>query len=158
MKKEIANTQSDNKEPLLSKYIDDKCVIYIISTSMGNDSQIHTSISYSENDQFHKIIRGDFYQEAIEMLTTAVNNRTIERNYFKLYCELLDGSLSDEEFDALINQNEEDYIVSENIEPEPSQVSLALKLSERIKDVKSINDLASLFSFNPKSIEQLAIE
>ncbi len=125
---------------------------------MDNDSQIHRSISYSKNDQYIKIIKGDFYQETIEMLTTAVNNRTIERNYFKLYCELLDGSLSDEEFDALINQNEEDYIVSENIEPEPSQVSLALKLSKRIKDVKSINDLASLFSFNPKLIEQLAIE
>ncbi|HMM18342.1 MAG TPA: hypothetical protein PKC47_12555, partial [Petrimonas sp.] len=128
------------------------------STPMGNNLQVHKSISFSENNQFHKIISGDIYRDAIEMLTTAVNNRTIERNYFKLYCELLDGSLSDEEFDALINQNEEDYIVSENIEPEPSQVSLALKLSKRIKDVKSINDLASLFSFNSKSIEQLAIE
>lgn len=156
--KKITNTQSKIKEPILSTYVDDQCVIYTLSTSMDNDSQIHKSISYSKNNQFHKIIRGDIFLEAIEMLTTAVNNRTIERNYFKLYCELLDGSLSDEEFDALINQNEEDYIVRENIEPEPSQVSLALKLSQSIKDVKSINDLASLFSFNPKSIEQLAIE
>ena len=30
-----------------------------------------------------------------ELMTRAVNNRTRERNYFKLYCEMLDGNITE---------------------------------------------------------------
>ncbi len=92
------------------------------------------------------------------MLFKAVNNRTRERNYFQLYCNLLDGSITEREFDETIANREDDYIIDESESPSVNKVSLALSLSRKIKDVNSITDLSSLFSFNPNSLENLVLK
>lgn len=41
-----------------------------------------------------------------DLYIRAINNRTRERNYFKLYSSLLRGDISDEDFDEEIDKNE----------------------------------------------------
>jgi hypothetical protein len=157
-KDKITKYQYDNDYHIEdSKFESDNCIIYTRAFSSG-EMKIHHSISVSRGDEFINIISGNTEKEVIDLLFTAVNNRTRERNYFKLYCDLLDGTITEEQFDEEIAKKESDYIVDESEDPSLYKVSLAIKLAKHIKDVDSINDLSSLFSFNPKSIEKLAIE
>lgn len=85
---------------------------------------------------------------------TAVNNRTRERNYFKKYVELLEGTISDEDFDKAIEDNEDDYVIQEDKEPTLEDVRCVLEMAPELKDVDSVEDLASLFSFKPNSMQK----
>ena len=93
-----------------------------------------------------------------QLLLRAVNNRTRERNYFRLYSQLLDKEISDDEFDKEIEENEDDYVVSNNKEADIHDIELALSLSQYIKDVKDVDDMADLFSFNNNSIRKSLLE
>lgn len=118
----------------------------------------HLTLSISSENEFMDIISGKTAEEVVDMLFKAVNNRTRERNYFQLYCNLLDGSITEREFDETIANREDDYIIDESESPSVNKVSLALSLSRKIKDVNSITDLSSLFSFNPNSLENLVLK
>ena len=98
------------------------------------------------------------FNEVVDMLIDAVNNRTRERNYFKKYSELLEETITEDEFDSEIEKNEDDYVVGSHIKPTPRQLQHALKLIQRIKDVESTEDLSSLFSFNTSFINNLALK
>ena len=89
-----------------------------------------------------------------ELLIKAVNNRTRERNYFKMYSELLSGDLSDEKFDSEIENNEDDYVLPVGDHVGLNDIELALKVTPQIKGVKSIDDFAALFSFSEDSIRK----
>ena len=52
-----------------------------------------------------------------DLMTRAINNRTRERNYFKLYCDMLGGNITEDEFDREIEQNEDKYIIKQDCEP-----------------------------------------
>lgn len=93
-----------------------------------------------------------------QLLIRAVNNRTRERNYFKLYNQLLDKEITDEEFDKEIEENEDDYVVSNSEEADISDVKLALSLSPYLKDVKDVDDMADVFSFSNESIRKSLAE
>lgn len=89
-----------------------------------------------------------------DLLITAVNNRTRERNYFRKYCELLEGQLSDEAFDKEIEENRDEYVVSLGKEADLTDINLALKISPYLKDVQDPDDMATLFSFSRKSMQK----
>ena len=93
----------------------------------------------------------------VNMLIEAVNNRTRERNYFRKYSELLEGIITDEEFDKELVDNEEEYVVSSHIKPSTEELTIALQLADRIKDVENTEDLASLFSFDSTHLDKLAL-
>lgn len=92
------------------------------------------------------------------LFTTAVNNRTRERNYFKKYIELLEGRISDDEFDKEIENNEDEYVITEDKEPTSEDILIALEIASSLKDVKDIEDVASLFSFKPYSMQRCLTE
>jgi hypothetical protein len=152
----VKHQSGSNIQTEITLMVSENCIIKAEGLSSGN-IKMHHAISVSKGDEFINIISGRASDEIIDMLLDAVNNRTRERNYFQLYCNLLDGSITDQEFDETIAKNEDDYIVDESKTPSLHEASLALKLSRRIKNVDSINDVSSLFSFNPNSLEQLAI-
>lgn len=89
-----------------------------------------------------------------DLLIRAVNNRTRERNYFKLYSLLLENKISDDEFDKMIERNEDDYVVSQNFKADLNDIRLALFLISEIKDIKDVDDMAALFSFSYGSIRK----
>jgi predicted nucleotidyltransferase component of viral defense system len=128
----------------------DNHVVHVTNFYQGDGSAIHFAVGASKNDAFYKAISGN--ADVIELLIKAVNNRTVERNYFKLYCEMLDSSITEDEFDKIIKANESDYVIDETDEPDEAKIKTALELIKQIKGVNSMNDFTSLFSFNPKKL------
>lgn len=89
-----------------------------------------------------------------ELMTRAINNRTRERNYFKLYCDMLDGNITEDEFDREIEQNEDKYIIKQDFDASVEDIEVALEVSPSIMDVKSPDDMAEIFSFSKKSMQK----
>ena len=95
------------------------------------------------------------------MLCHAIDNRTIERNYFKLLSDFLEGLITEHEFDTEILKHEDLYVVSTDINPSLEQVEKALYIAENLKQkIDNSSDLSTLFSFNPTLTDQhlLAID
>lgn len=93
-----------------------------------------------------------------QLLIRAVNNRTRERNYFRLYNQLLEKEITEEEFDREIDEKEDEYVVSNNEEADKNDIEIALALCSYLKDVKDVDDMADLFSFNDASIHKSLAE
>lgn len=89
-----------------------------------------------------------------ELMTRAINNRTRERNYFKLYSEMLDGDISEEEFDKEIEQNEDKYLIKQDKDASVEDIEVALEVSPSLMDVTSPDDMAEVFSFSEKSMQK----
>lgn len=131
------------------------CAMEVYEVGVGNGVKHHFSHAVSVGDTFMDLLTGEKYKKIIEMLITAVNNRTIERNYFKKYSEIGDEFITEEEFEEELDNNTQEYIVKQDGDPDFETVDIALKLAERIKDVESLDDLSSLFSFSPLALESL---
>lgn len=94
-------------------------------------------------------------QKTIELLFQAVNNRTVERNYFRLYSQLLEGTISEEFFDQEIASNEDDYVIVTDKRPSFEDLRTALLLVTKIKDINNSTDLSTAFSFSPDETDKL---
>lgn len=146
------NLFAGNSETTVTIINTDSICAEVRTLNKGN-KYVHEAFVICNDDEFIKSICGE--NEAIKLLLKAVNNRTIERDYFKLYCEMLDNTISEEEFDSTIAANENEYIVSESDIPSQIQLEIALKLSKYIKRINSINDFTSLFSFNYNELHKI---
>jgi hypothetical protein len=146
-----------NKATVIT-YMSDSCSMVAQEISDNGEQRSYNAIVLTKNNDFFELLSGKVYRESIEMLIKAINNRTIERDYFRLYCDMLDKTISEEDFDKIIDDNESDYVVDESEIPSVGKLKLAFELSKHIKSVYNVNDLSSLFSFNPESINKLAIE
>ena len=89
-----------------------------------------------------------------ELMTRAINNRTRERNYFKLYSDMLDGNISEEEFDKEIEENEDKYLIKQDKDASIEDIEVALEVSPSLMDVASPDDMAEVFSFSEKSMQK----
>lgn len=98
-------------------------------------------------------IAGVDYSEMVDLLTRAVNNRTRQRNYFRLQNNLLEGLISEDDFYKEIEEKEDDYVVEEVETPTPERLRHALILSQGIKDVQNSEDLSFLFSFSSEATD-----
>lgn len=95
-----------------------------------------------------------FDEKLANLLVEAVNNRTRERNYFRKYIELLEGEISEDEFEKEIIENEDEYVRSLDKSPDLVDLKLALSIAHKIKDIKTLDDFTSLFSFNEQIVEK----
>lgn len=93
-----------------------------------------------------------------DLLVKAVNNRTIERDFFRLYSNFLEGNISEDEFNQSIDDEPEKFVLKSDKIPSTEELLLALKLSDEINDVNDTEELASLFSFNTFEIENMLNE
>lgn len=142
---------------------------------MANDSNnVSVSVSMIDNDRISMIAVSDgihtafagvadnketdfiMYsaEKAFNLLVTAVNNRTRERNYFKKYSEFLDNEISEDDFDNEIDNNEDDYVVPAGIDASIDDVKMALHIAPLLKGIHSTDDFTSLFSFTDKSVQK----
>jgi hypothetical protein len=94
------------------------------------------------------------YSEMQELLTRAVNNRTRQRNFFRLQNSMLEGLITEEEFYKTLEENEDDYVVEELESPSHDRIEHALNLTQGIKDVNNSEDFANLFSFSTAVADQ----
>ena len=77
-----------------------------------------------------------------DLYVRAINNRTRERNYFKLYSSLLRGDISD------------DYVVPAGVDADLTEIEFALQVTPKLKNVETTDDFMALFSFNDKSVHK----
>lgn len=110
-----------------------------------------TFASVANKARFFSISTADRLKE---LMTRAINNRTRERNYFKLYCDMLDGNITEDEFGREIEQNEDKYIIKQDCDASVEDIEVALEVSPSIMDVKSPDDMAEIFSFSEKSMQK----
>lgn len=89
-----------------------------------------------------------------DLYVRAINNRTRERNYFKLYSSLLRGDISDDDFDEEIDKNEDDYVVPAGVDADLTEIEFALQVTPKLKNVETTDDFMALFSFNDKSVHK----
>jgi predicted nucleotidyltransferase component of viral defense system len=148
----ISQSSNDNTEHKSTRILGNGYEVRSDDFYQGKHS-IHIATIVSKDNAFYKAISGN--SDAIELLIKAVNNRTRERDYFRLYCEMLDSSITEEEFDEKIKSNGDDYVINESDEPDEAKIKIALKLIKHINGINSIDDFTSLFSFNPKKIETI---
>jgi len=90
-----------------------------------------------------------------DLLIRAINNRTRERNYFKLLSSLLENEITEEEFDQEIDQNEDEYVVSTDQKVDLNSLKFILSNYKRIKDVNDMDDLSALFSLDKKLLNRI---
>lgn len=119
----------------------------VVEAFKKTDEDVTYFFGVSKGESIIKRIVGD--SEVYDMLIRAVNNRTRERNYFRLYSDLLSSAITEEEFDKEIEEHEDEYVVESNVIPNKQVIEQALHLASKIKDVETSEDISSLFSFNP---------
>lgn len=85
-----------------------------------------------------------------QMLVDAINNRTRERNYYHLYSRLLEGEITEDEFDREIDENTDDYVISTDKIPTEQEFHDAIALADHIKGIETTGDIETLFSFSGK--------
>lgn len=105
----------------------------------------------ADNDVFKKT----FNDDQTQLLLKAVNNRTRERNYFRLYSQFLDNEITAEEFEKEIDDHEHLYVVDTSDSPSEVELSTASKLAKHILSVDSLDDFFSLFSFSEEKAVKL---
>lgn len=117
-----------------------------ISIQSENNNVFFAGISKGSS-VINRII-GVNYEEMMELLIRAVNNRTRQRNFFRLYNNMLEGIITEEVFYKTIEENEDDYVVEEIEVPTKERLGHALYISKSIKNVDNSEDLSTLFSFS----------
>ncbi len=120
-----------------------------------NNNEITSFSGVSYKNSIFEILNGGVNKKICNFLIRAINNRTIERNYFRLYSELLENVINEDEFNKEIEEHEDDYVIQNNISPSREDIMLVLNISRDIKDIQSSEDLSSLFSFNSIEVDKL---
>lgn len=88
------------------------------------------------------------------LLLRAVNNRTRERNFFRLYTDLLEQNITEEEYSRQLEEQQDEYVLPLPVDADMTDIETAVQLSKHIKGVKSMDDFQSLFSFSDGSIHR----
>ncbi len=91
-----------------------------------------------------------------ELIKRAFNNRTRERNYYRLYSSLLEGDITEEEFDAEIENNETLYVIDTPKSASKEDIYFSVCVSRGWMDVDSTDEFSSLFELDTDSIESYA--
>lgn len=162
----VNNMKSTELQPLIAsgEYIGAPDEIAIQGEQMFLHMRYHSGseITFFEGacvgNYFFRHLMGDYYSVLRNTLIQAINNRTRERNYFRLYSEMLEEIISEEEFDEELRNNPDEYIVKLNHRPTQEEIQVALNASDDIKDLSSLEDLQTLFSFAPDQVKQLLIQ
>lgn len=123
---------------------------YLDMAVLSNDTKTEF-VGVADNSILPKVI--DVLTGTREaLLVDAVNNRTRERNYYRLYSQLLENQISDEDFDREIDERPDDYVVPITKTPSETEFYQAMQLSEHIKDADTIGNIESLFSFKENAV------
>lgn len=132
----------------------------ILTFQVGEDMKMMMA-SDGEVTAFSGVAKNSFFtlqespvDKVKDFLVRAVNNRTRERNFFKLYSRLLDKEIDEDEFDRIIEDHEDDFVVSQDQNADLNDLRLALFLASDIKDVEDPDDVAALFSFSHESLRK----
>ena len=150
-------SSGDINSVVQSRYKDDDMEFHTMTFHRENQQSKSITIfaGVSKNNSFIDRFTGKSFQKPYELLIKAINNRTVERDYFRLYSELASGIISEEDFNKELDENEDNYVIQNDIIPTMEELKIAIMLVQEIKDVNTSEDLSSLFSFNSIEIDRL---
>ena len=100
----------------------------------------------------NKFTPKEFNQQQFELLITAFNNRTRELNYFILYSRLLDGYVTQSEFDKEIETNPDKYAVNSPRPRTGDEIMYATLISQNLMGVDETGELQALFEIDDESL------
>lgn len=129
--------------------LNNKTLNAVISTTNIDMQVTSTCVLMSMSNSTHI-----FFDNSQSLLVRAFNNRTRERNYFKLYCEMLDGDITEAEFDEAIDKNPDDYVVPTGDDDSIANIQAAISLSQQLKSIDTIDDFTSIFQFSENKINK----
>lgn len=135
------------------KCMNEDCMVF---TRQQANSETMFFVGVSKNDSAIKRMLGN--DDVYKLFINAINNRTRERNYFRLYSDLLSGVISEDEFNNEIETNEDDYVLTSNEKVNEATLKYALNIAQHVKDVHNSEDLATLFSFNSAETDKCLLE
>lgn len=98
-------------------------------------------------------IMGEIPQRLVDLAVKAINNRTRERNFSRLGEQLALGEISEEEYDRVLEEQEDDYVIRCDVKPSETDIKMAVSLASQVMDVEDTDDLAVLFSFDESVIK-----
>lgn len=148
-----------NGDPFASKGSDKDVMV---NEYVGHDGtrmlSYHTGANtyfagYTRNDTIKGWLNGDIPNRIVDLAVRAINNRTRERNVARLGESFALGEISDEEYDRIIDENEDNYIIKCNAIPTETELKIASYMASKLMDVNDTDDLAVLFSFDESSIK-----
>lgn len=148
---DMAERKKSNPSPPVGFILNTQGNISGLPVDVIHDNGITAAISVNIHQQTLIINVED---KVLDIMSVAVNNRTRERNYFKLYSQLLENKISDEEFDRLIDENPDEYVQEPYRHFGPLELEIARRASENIMDVDDVSDMATLFSISNESIQK----
>ena len=90
--------------------------------------------------------------KVLDLVLRAFNNRTREKNYLSKCCELLDGFITEEEFEKEITENEYKYVIPEGKPASIDDIQEALTISKDMMGIDTVDEFAELFSIDQESI------
>lgn len=117
------------------------------------------AVQYPDKTEFSGVATNRLFNGSLisnkymELLMRAYTNRTRERNYFRLYCQLLENELSDDEFDNEIDAYPDKYVVKSPEKASIDDIYFAMRLSDHMMGIDSSDDFSSSFSIDDESIE-----
>lgn len=109
---------------------------------------------HTTNGVLSNWIMGEIPQRIVDLAINAINNRTKERNFSRLGEKLALGEISEAEYDSLLQENEDEYVIKCNIKPSELDLKYAVLLAPKVMDVNDTDDLAVLFSFDESEIRR----
>ena len=98
-------------------------------------------------------IMGEVPQRIVDLAINAINNRTKERNFFRLGEKLALGEITEDEYDNTLLEHEDEYVIKCDIKPSELDMKYAVQLASRLMDVNDTDDLSVLFSFDESAIK-----
>lgn len=99
-------------------------------------------------------VMGEIPQRLLELSASAINNRTRERNFFRLSEQLSSGEISEDEYERELDEREDEYVIKCNVRPSVLDLKIAASLAPHLMDVEDTDDLAVLFSFEEAAIRR----
>lgn len=149
MRQIINDIKESQREPVNVFYVKTDGINLVAAS----DNTSTSFVGIAKNEDFYRC----FNDEQVNLLIDAVNNRTRERNYFRLLSKYLSEEISDAEFEKEIEDNERLYVIDASKVPTQSQLMVAAELSKRIIDIESADDFLSLFSFSEPDSETIRL-
>lgn len=98
-------------------------------------------------------IMGDVSQRIVDLAINAINNRTKERNFSRLGEKLALGEITEDEYDKVLLEHEDEFVIKCDIKPSELDMKYAVQLASKLMDVKDTDDLSVLFSFDESVIK-----
>ena len=96
---------------------------------------------------------GDVSQRIVDLAINAINNRTKERNFSRLGEKLALGEITEDEYDKVLLEHEDEFVIKCDIKPSELDMKYAVQLASKLMDVKDTDDLSVLFSFDESVIK-----